>query len=164
MTTTTAITDTTPPGALEIKPAEQEVLAEEILPFAEVLKDPAARERYARLDEAVRAGAVPSDLVPSLEAMLELVLQTRRLRLRHGHEAEQAASELFYRTPRGAGLRRAAREVNKALETLRGQPLENVSVLAGPGRHTLTIATDRCRLTLKIDAGGARIENVEVGG
>ena len=157
-------TDASPANGLEIKPAEQEVLAEEILPFAAVLKDPAARERYARLDEAVRAGLVPTELVPSLEAMLELVLQTRRLRQRHGHEAEQAAGELFYRTPRGAGLRQAAREVNKALETLLGQPLENISVLAGPGRHTLTITTDRCRLTLKIDAGGARIENVEVGG
>ena len=162
MTTTT--TDASPPGGLELRPAEQEVLAEEILAFATVLKDPEARQRYARLDEAVRAGTVPPDLVPSLEAMLELVLQTRRLRLRHGHEAEQAASELFYRTPRGAGLRQAAREVNKALETLGGQVLEGINVLAGPGRHTLTITTDRCRLTLKIDAGGARIENVEVGG
>ena len=164
MTTTITDADASPAGGLEIKPAEQEVLAEEILPFAEALKNPEARERYARLDEAVRAGSVPPELVPSLEAMLELVLQTRRLRQRHGHEAEQAASELFYRTPRGAGLRRAAREVNKALEVVRGQALEGINVLAGPGRHTLTITTDRCRLTLKIDAGGARIENVEVGG
>jgi hypothetical protein len=164
VTTTTTDADTSQASGLELKPTEQEVLAAEIPPFAAALKDPAARDRYARLDEAVRAGVVPPDLVPSLEAMLELVLQTRRIRLRHGHEADQAASALFYRTPRGAALRRAAREVNTALEALRGQPLENINVMAGPGRHTLLITTDRCRLTLKIDAGGAQIENVEVGG
>jgi hypothetical protein len=156
--------EASPAEGLELKPAEREVLAAEILPFASVLKDPEARERYARLDAAAREGFVPAELVPALEAMLELVLQTRRIRTRQGHEADQAASELFYRTPRGAGLRQAARDVNTALGALSGQTLEGVSVMAGPGRHTLTITTDRCRLTLKLDASGARVENLEVGG
>ena len=155
---------TAPETGLELKPDEREVLLEEIRPFAATLKDSAARERYLALDRAAEGGSIPSELVPALEAMLELVLQTRRLRQRHGPEAEQAISELFYRTPRGAGLRQAAREVNRALEVLQGQALEKLTVMAGPGRYTLVINTDRCRLTLKLDPAGPRVENVEVGG
>jgi hypothetical protein len=149
---------------LELRQAEREVLEQEVGPFAETLRDPAARERYLALDRAVRGGVVPADLVKPLEAMLELVLQTRRIRQRHGPEGEQALNELFYRTERGAGLRQASREVNAALETFSGQTLEKITLLAGPGRHTLIINTDRARLTLKVDAAGARIENLEVGG
>lgn len=160
-------TTTTPAGpetALELRPPEQEVLLQEIRPFAATLKDPAARERYLALDRAAEAGAIPTALVPALEAMLELVLQTRRLRQRHGPEAEQTIGELFHRTPRGVALRQAAAEVNRALAVLQGQALEKLTVLAGPGRYTLVVNTDRCRLTLKLDPGGPRIEQVEVGG
>ena len=151
-------------AGLELKALEREVLAEEVQPFAHTLKDPEARERYLELDRAVQTGLVPPPLVRPLEAMLELVLQTRRVRQRHGPEAEQALTELFYRTERGAGLRRAARDVNTAREAVQGQTLERLSVMSGPGRHTLVINTDRCRLTLRLDAAGARVENLEVGG
>jgi hypothetical protein len=79
-------------------------------------------------------------------------------------KAEQALTDLFYRTERGSGLREAAREVNTALEALRGHTIEKLSVTAAPGRHTVAIDTDRCHLTLKLDRAGARIESVEVGG
>jgi len=151
-------------SALELRDEEREVLEQEIVPFAETLRDPAARERYLALDRAVRTGAVPAELTKPLEAMLELVLQTRRIRLRHGPDGERALTDLFYRTERGAGLRQATREVNAALETFSGQTLEKLTLMAGPGRHTLVINTDRARLTLKVDAAGARIENLEVGG
>jgi hypothetical protein len=149
---------------IELRDAERDVLDQEVGPFAATLRDPAARDRYLALEQAVRIGRVPADLVKSLETMLELVLQTRRIRQRHGPEGEQALSELFFRTERGAGLRQATRDVNAALEAFRGQSLEKLTLMAGPGRHTLVINTDRARLTLKIDAGGARIENLEVGG
>jgi hypothetical protein len=122
-------------GGLELKPVEREVLAEEVLPFAATLKDPDARERYVDLGRSIEAGSVPRPLVPALEAMLELILQTRRLRQRHGPDAEQALTDLFYRTERGSGLREAAREVNTALEALRGHTIEKLSVTAAPGRH-----------------------------
>jgi hypothetical protein len=149
---------------LALEPAEQAILESEIGAFAETLKDPVARQRYLDLAAATEAGIVPERFVVSLEAMLELVLQTQRVRRNHGPEAEHTLTDLFYRTPRGAGLRQAAREVSRALEALRGHTLENVSVMAGPGRHTLVFRTDQCQLTMKLDAVGARIDKVEVGG
>jgi hypothetical protein len=162
-TTETAPTEAGADAALELRPAERGILIEECPAFAGTLRDPSARARYVELDGAVRDGAVPPHLVRSLETMLELLLQTQRVRLRHGPEAEPALTDLFYRTPRGAGLRQAARDVSRAFEALPGQTLENVSVLAGPGRHTLVFDTDRCRLTLKLDAGGARVDKVKIG-
>ena len=47
---------------------------------------------------------------------------------------------------------------------LRDQTVEKLTVMSGPGRHTLVVSTDRCRLTLKFDPAGVRIENLEVGG
>ena len=152
------------PSLLELRSTEHEILTDEIPAFARVLKEPDARERYGQFEQAVRAGGVPPALVPALEALLELLLQTQRVRRQHGPEAEEALSDLFYRTPRGAGLRRAAREVNAALDALRGHRLDKLSVMAGPGRHTLLLMTDRCQLTLKLDPAGARIEKLEVGG
>lgn len=150
---------------LELQPSEQEILASEIPEFAATLKDPVSRERYLELERAARDGVVPERLVVSLEAMLELLLQTQGVRRRHGPDAAHVLlSELFYRTPRGSGLRQSARDVTRALEALRGQVVEKVSVMAGPGRHTVVFQMDRCRLTLKLDGSGAQVDKVEVGG
>jgi hypothetical protein len=156
--------ETGPEAALELQPAEQEILREDVPAFARTLKDPSSRERYTALGEAVEAGVVPAELVRPLEAMLELALQTKAVRRRHGPDAERTLSDLFFRTGRGAALRQAARDVTRALEALVGQTIEKISVSAGPGRHTIAINTDRAHLTLSVDAGGVRVDRVEVGG
>jgi hypothetical protein len=149
---------------LELGALEQEVLGAEILPFAEVLKDPDARERYQALDQAVRQGVVPASQVRALETLLDLVLQTQRIRRRHGPDAERALIELYNRTERGAARQQAARDATADLRALQGQTLQRLSITAAPGGHKLIIDTDRCRLTLKIDGAGARVDQVEVGG
>ena len=70
---------------------------------------------------------------------------------------------VFARTPRGRQQSAAAREVNKALRSLRGQKLDQIRLTAGPSRHTLTIETEACRLTLELDAAGARVGSLEIG-
>ena len=151
-----------PPLILE--PAEQELLREDVPAFARTVKDPAARERYLALAQAVEEGTVPPELLFALEALLELALQTKAIRRRHGPDAEKVLTDLFYRTGRGAALRQAARDVNRALEVLAGQTIEKVSVTAAPGRHTISINTDRASLTLSIDQGDILVDRVEVGG
>ena len=151
-------------AALELTAEERELLVEDVPAFSRTLKDPASRERYAQLAVAVDAGVVPPELLFSLEAMLELMLQTRAVRQRHGPDAEKLLTDLFFKTGRGAGLREAAKDVTRALETLQGQTIGKVRVTAAPGRHTIAIETDRAHLTLVVDNGGARVERVEVGG
>ena len=61
-------------------------------------------------------------------------------------------------------LRQAARDVTRALEALAGQTIEKISVTPAPGRHTISINTDRAHLTLSVDRGGVQVDRVEVGG
>jgi hypothetical protein len=159
----TSATETPPVDGLTLSPAEQEVLTSEIVPFAETLRDPGLRERYGELHAAVQAGAVPGSMVGLVEALAELVLQTQRVRRRHGPEAERALSALYYRTPRGAGLRESAREVNAALSALRGQRLEEFAFTPTPGGQRLTIATEQGQVEVLIDRFGVRVERVELG-
>jgi hypothetical protein len=89
--------------------------------------------------------------------MLELVFEK-------GRPSNPAILQaIFARTPRGKQRTAAAREVNEALRTLKGQRLEELRVSAGPSRHTLTIETDAVRLTLELDPAGARVASLETG-
>lgn len=161
--------DTTPPAAkpvaenLAVRPVEQEVLAVEIPAFLDRLVDPDSRAHYQTLARAVADGSVPPRLVGFLETLLELLLPTQRIRRQHGPDAERALSALFYRTPRGAGMKASADEVNRALTALQGQTLEALTFSPNPSGQTLAIDTAQCRLTLKIDRAGVRVERLEIG-
>ena len=147
------------PEALALAPAEAEALAVEAGAFAQALPDPRARARYQRLADCAATDArVPPDLLPALETMLDLVLQTDG-----GPTARQPLHALFARTPRGHALAAQARQVTHALRALRGQRLDDLRLTAGPGRHTLTIQTDHCRLTLELGPRGAAITSLEAG-
>jgi len=145
--------------ALALAPAEAEALAVEAAAFAAALPDPRARARYQRLaDRAATEARVPPDLLPALETMLDLVLQTDR-----GPTARQPLRSLFARTPRGHALAIQARQVTRALRALRGQRLDDLRLAAGPGQHTLTLQTDHCQLTLELSPRGARITSLDAG-
>jgi hypothetical protein len=143
---------------LPLESAEAETVGAEAAAFARALADPTARSRYARLAEAASSGEIPDDLVAPLETMLELLFNTGRVANR------AVLQSVFGRTPRGRHLAAAARDVNRALQTLRGQAVADVRISAnGPTLHSLVIETDRCRLTVEVDRDGARIASLEAG-
>ena len=142
---------------LKLAPAEADVLASDAAAFAGALADPIAQARYLRVADAAGGGDVPDELVPAVEAMLELLFDK-------GRPSNRAVLQaIFAKTPRGRQQSIAAREVNKALRALRGQRVENLRVTAGPSRHTLVVETDRCKLTLELDSAGARVASLETG-
>ncbi len=145
-------------AALELEPAECEVLAAEARAFAARVSDRATQQRYVALAEAADTGHVPPELVGSVEALLDLLLQRGR------PLAEPVLLGIFGRTPRGRELAEATRDVNGALRGLYGQPLQTLRLTATPGRYALVVETDRVRLTLVVDGAGPRIESVETGG
>jgi hypothetical protein len=148
---------TTASAELRLEPAEAEVLAADAAEFAAALRDANAQARYLRLASAAAAGSVPADLVPALETMLELLFDK-------GRPSNRAVLQtIFGKTPRGRQQTAAVREVNKALKSIRGQRIEEVRLSAGPSRHTLVIETDACRLTVELDAAGARVGSLEIG-
>jgi len=142
---------------MRLEPAEAEVLALDAAAFARALPDAAARARYERLAAAAASGTLPAELVGALETMLGLLFEK-------GRPSNRAILQsVFGKTPRGRQRNAAARDVTKALSALRGQQLESLRLSAAPSGHTLVLETDRVRLTLEIDAAGARVASLETG-
>jgi hypothetical protein len=143
---------------------ERQLLLDEIDAVAAQLRNAEAREVYAELRAAVVAGEVTDGLLPTLERLLELGLETGRIREVHSAHGEMAATRVFQRTPKGSALKAACDEANAALEGLQGQPLDAVSFsVRGPGAYTLTLNTDQAHVTVHIDRHGVRVRSVEVG-
>jgi hypothetical protein len=149
---------------MRIDAVEGELLAPESMILAKSLRDPEARDRYLALRDAVVDGEVGDDQLDQLGTLLEISLESGRIRHFYGADGEQTLVKLFRRTPAGRALSAAAGEVTESLRALHGQVVEEVKVSTlGPGSYSFTIDTDRCQLTLRVDRGGVRVENVAVG-
>ena len=118
-------------------------------------------EKYAGLVSAVDAGEVDGDDEQLLESVLELGLQTGRIRAYYGPGGEQAAVSTLRRLPRGKVRTESTREVSKALGSLAGKRLDGVSIAAvAPGAYTLSFDADGVELSVRLDAQGARLTSV----
>ncbi|HET9210796.1 MAG TPA: hypothetical protein VFR03_10390 [Thermoanaerobaculia bacterium] len=148
---------------LAIDAVQREILLEELATLVVSLRDPATRAPWEELAAAVDAGEVEESQLGRLEQILEMTLQTGRVRRVHGAESEQVLLRLFHQTPRGAASRRATEAVNRTLATLAGQTVETMLFTTqGPGVYRLGIETTHCKLTLEIDRHGITVESLEV--
>jgi hypothetical protein len=140
--------------ALEVARAEtQAVLA--------MLQDGGRRERLADLLAALDDGAVDGADADALAELLELGLQSGRIRALYGPAGEQATLTLYRRLPSGRELAASASSLNEALETLAGRTIERLSVSAvGPGEYGVTISTDEYELVLRLGRAGARLATI----
>jgi hypothetical protein len=126
-----------------------------------MVQDEERRGRLADLIAAVGEGEVDNRDAEALSELLELGLQTGRLRAIYGPGGEQAALTTFRRLPRGKELDASAREVSTALASLEGKALESVRVqVTAPGAFLLTIAVDGLDLSVRLDRSGARLTSV----
>ena len=142
--------------AAEVARAE----AQAVLAF---VHDPGRRGRLADLVAAVDDGELGDDDAQTLEELLELGLQSGRIRSVYGPEGEQAALKTYRRLPGGRALADSASEVTEALASLAGRTLEDVKVQStGPGTYLVTLAVDGLELSVRLDRAGARVHSVGV--
>ena len=121
------------------------------------------RARLADLIAAVTDGEVSDDDADALAELLELGLQTGRLRAVYGPGGEQAALKVFRHLPRGKELADSAREVSDALASLVGKSLEKVHIQStAPGAFLVTIGAEGLELSVRLDRHGARVTGVEI--
>jgi hypothetical protein len=121
------------------------------------------RERLADLVAAIDEGEVQGEDAQTLEELLELGLQSGRIRAHYGPGGEQAALSLYRRLPRGAELAESAREVTAALRALEGRELGSVQLTAvGPGAFSLAIAAGEVEVSLRLDRQGARVSSAGI--
>jgi hypothetical protein len=141
----------------------REVARAEAQAVLAAVQDEERRGRLADLLAAVDEGQVEGDEAQALGEVLELGLQTGRVRALYGPDGEQAALKVFRRLPVGRELGAAAKDVNEALKALEGRAIEKVSVSAvGPGTHAVTIAAEGLELTIKLGRNGATLGTVGV--
>jgi hypothetical protein len=159
-----APTADSPSPTIRLSAAEQELLAPEVRAFGAIHPDPAGRRRYETLANAIESGQVPSESLDDLARVLEIGLQSGRVRRVYGADGEMALGRIYQRTPRGAEATSAAATVTKALAALQGQVIDEVRVTAlGPGAYSILLDTQQCQITVRLDRNGVRVDNVAVG-
>jgi hypothetical protein len=141
----------------------REVARAEAQAVLAAVQDADRRAKLGALIAAVDEGAVEGEDADALGELLELGLQTGRVRALYGPDGEQAALKVFRRLPVGRELGAAAKDVNEALRALEGRAIEKVSVSAvGPGQHAVTIAAEGLELTIKLGRDGALLGTVGI--
>jgi hypothetical protein len=141
----------------------REVARAEAQAVLAAVRDEERRAKLGALLAAVDEGSVEGEDADALGELLELGLQTGRVRALYGPDGEQAALKVFRRLPVGRELGAAAKDVNEALKALEGRAIERVSVSAvGPGQHAVTIAADGLELTVKLGRDGAMLGTVGI--
>lgn len=140
-----------------------EVVLGEAQAVLAMVQDEERRARLGDLIAAVADGEVGDADADALAELLELGLQTGRVRALYGPGGEQAALRVFRRLPRGKELSDSAQEVSEALRELVGKQLEKVAVQAtAPGAFLLTLGSDGLELSIRLDRQGARVASVGI--
>ena len=144
----------------------REVALAEVQTVQSMARDETMRERLTGLVAAVDEGDVAdADEAELLESVLELGLQTGRIRAYYGPGGEQAALATLRRLPRGRSRTESAKEVSEALRALKGSQLGAVRIAAvAPGAFTLTIEADGLEAAIRLDGSGARLTSLGTGG
>lgn len=146
-------------SSVRLKGEAAEVALGEAQAVLAMVQDEERRGRLTDLVAAVADGEVADAEAEALEELLELGLQSGRLRAVYGPGGEQAALKVFRQLPRGRELGETAREVTEALASLEGKTLETVQIQAvGPGAFLLTLGVDGLQLSIRLDRQGARVK------
>lgn len=147
--------------AVALKGEARDVALAEAQTVQSMARDDTMRGRLAELVGAVDEGAVEGDAAELLESVLELGLQTGRIRAYYGPGGEQAALTTLRKLPRGRVRSDSAREVTSALQALSGARIDAVKIAAvAPGAFTLSIEADGLEATVRLDGTGARVTSV----
>ncbi|HEX3806550.1 MAG TPA: hypothetical protein VHV52_07200 [Gaiellaceae bacterium] len=146
--------------ATELKGEGREVALAEVQAVLALARDEGRRAQLAELVAEIDAGSV-DEAEELLESVLELALQTGRIRAYYGPGGEQAALGTLRRLPRGRVRSDSAREVSEALRAFAGKQLDAVKIAAvAPGAFTLSIEADGLETSIRLDTSGARIQSV----
>ena len=112
--------------AVRLREEEREVALAEAQAVFALAADSAYRDELARLIAAVDEGELGAEEAATLERVVELALQTGRVRALYGPGGEQAALRVYRRLPRGSEAGASARAVTDALASLAGRRLDGI--------------------------------------
>src|SRR5213082_359012 len=144
-----------------LKGEAREVALAEVQTVQSLARDADMRTRLAELVSAVDDGEIDGDAAELLESVLELGLQTGRIRAYYGPGGEQAALSTLRKLPRGRVRSESTREVSAALKALNGAQIDAVKIAAvAPGAFTLSIEAGGVEASVRLDQTGARVTSL----
>ena len=156
-------TESTPQDILKLDTLQRDILIPQIQAFIDATSDAAARASYDALKAAVESMEVAGEHQGRLGAIVEVALQSGRIRRLFGPGAELSLNALFQKTPRGRQIAESLRELNTALAKLKGDTVEEVNAaVRGPGAWALTVKTSGCQIIIRFEPDGVRVESLEV--
>lgn len=118
---------------------------------------------YGALARAADEGLVPAELVPLLERITLVALETGRARRRYSAEGEGVLGRLFRKTPLGRTFHESVADVNRALEVLSDRELHSVRLrVRAPGHFTVSLDAGGVRLTVALRPHAVTVESLEV--
>jgi hypothetical protein len=148
-------------STLALKGEAREVALAEAQTVLSLAQNDEMRARLAELVSDVDDGDVHEGSTELLESVLELGLQTGRIRAYYGPGGEQAALSTLRRLPRGHDRSESARDVTAALQALNGQQIDTVKIAAvAPGAFTITIEAGGVEASVRLDTNGARLTSL----
>jgi len=150
--------------SVAVKAEEREVALGEVQAVLAAARDEDYRVRLAALAASVEEGELADDEAVELERVLELGLQTGRIRAVYGPGGEQAGLRLFRRLPAGAGLAETARSVSAALAaTLNGRSLDSFRIeVVGPGMYRIALVAGGAEVAVRLDRSGVQLASIGV--
>ena len=155
------MSDTVAVNTVALKGEAREVALAEAQTVQALARDETMRARLAELVTSVDDGGVDGDAAELLESVLELGLQTGRIRAYYGPGGEQAALSTLRKLPRGRVRSESARDVSAALGALSGAQIDAVKIAAiAPGAFTLSIEAGGVQASIRLDSNGARLTSL----
>ena len=149
-------------GAVRLREDERLLVQEECdLLLAQALP-PGSRALYERLQQAIEQNPLADDIINALESLLEVGLESGRIRSMHGAHAEMAGARLYARLPRGRLYKASVDAANEVLRSLAGQPVVEAQFQpSGAGSCSLSIDTGALRIRITIRRSGLSVDTVE---
>ncbi len=149
--------------SLAVKAEEREIAVGEVQAVLAAARDEGYRGRLTALVTSVESGELAGEEAEELERVLELGLQTGRIRAVYGPGGEQAALRLFRRLPAGAELVETARAVSAALATLNGRSLDAFRIeVVGPGMYRIALVAGGAEVAVRLDRSGVQLASIGI--
>jgi hypothetical protein len=152
---------TTEAAALAVRGAELEVALGEVNAVLAAVPGGEYRERLELLRDELAGDGLGPESAGELDRLIEIALQSGRLRAVYGPGGEAAATRLYRRLPSGRAATASAREVAEVLRSLSGQTLDDVVLtVTGPGAFGLSLTVGGREIAVRLDRQGVRLHSV----
>jgi hypothetical protein len=140
-------------GTVRVAGEAAEVARAEAQAVLALVQDGVRRQRLAAVVAAVDEGELEPDDAEALAELLELGLQSGRIRSLYGPGGEQASLALYRKLPQGRELVESATQLNEALGALAGRTIDR-------GEYGVTILADGLEVVLRLGRAGARLATI----